>query len=94
MGETRIRQRLLAHSDLGRFYTHEFCGPPPVPLRNYQATIGVRPIVDRAGAFVEWRATFDASPEEYDHWTRFYSESFAKWLDSLRARLAVRHPVR
>ena len=42
----RIRQRLLAQSDLDRSQTYAFCGPPPAPLRDYQATLRVTPIVD------------------------------------------------
>jgi hypothetical protein len=36
LGDTSIfhRQRLLAHSDLDRFYTYEFCEPFPYPIRN------------------------------------------------------------
>jgi hypothetical protein len=31
MGDTAIRQILLAHSDLERSYSYAFCGPPPAP---------------------------------------------------------------
>src|SRR2546423_4617171 len=60
MGDTRIRQRLLAHSDLSRSYTYEFCEPLRFPaLRDYQATLRISPITDGDMAFVEWMATFD-----------------------------------
>ena len=35
IGDTCIRQRLLAHSDLDRSYTYGFCEPSPYPVRNY-----------------------------------------------------------
>src|ERR1051325_11780291 len=43
-GGNVIRQALLAHSDVERCYTYEFCGAPPFPVRDYVATIRV---VDR-----------------------------------------------
>jgi hypothetical protein len=87
MGERHIRQRLLAHSDLARCYTYEFCTPPPAPLANYRATIRASPISDGNRAFVEWQATFDCAPADIDHWAGFYATSFGTWLASLRAHL-------
>jgi hypothetical protein len=82
-----IRQKLLAHSDIERSYTYEFDGPAPFPVRNYTATIRVAPVGDgKTEAFVEWWATFDCAPEEYDLWTsHFAKEGFAKWLSALKA---------
>ena len=87
VGDTTIRQRLLAHSDRDRFLTYEFCNPDSTPVRNYEATLRVTPITDGDRAFVEWWASFDCAPDEYDRWTTFYERSFAQWLESLRAHL-------
>jgi hypothetical protein len=87
LGERLIRQRLLAHSDRDRFYSYEFCDPIPFPVRNFEATQRLTPIVDGNKAFVEWWATFDCAADEYDRWIEFYRNSFAKWLESLRAVL-------
>ncbi len=94
LGDTTIRQRLLAHSDRDRFQTYAFCDPRPNSLRNYEATLRVTPIVDGNRAFVEWWATFDCPADEYAHWTAFYANSFATWLGSLRAHLAGHESVR
>ena len=88
MGETRIRQKLLAHSDRERSYTYEFCEPCRLPVRDYVATIRVTPIVDGNRAFVEWWATFDVAVEDRDHWTEFFARPFAIWLGRLRRGLA------
>jgi hypothetical protein len=53
IGDTRIRQRLLAHSDRDWFQTYAFCDPIPYPLRTYEATLCVTPIIDGNRAFVE-----------------------------------------
>lgn len=82
-----IRQRLLAHSDLERFYTYEFCDPVPFPVRDYVATLRITPIVDRARAFVGWSATFDCAADDHDRWTTHFNEGFTRWLASLRAQL-------
>src|SRR5689334_11594844 len=88
IGDRSIRQRLLAHSDLDRFQTYELCEPIPYPVRNYEATLHITPIIDGNRTFFEWWATFDCEASEYDHWTTFFANSFAKWLESLRSHLA------
>lgn len=88
IGDTSIRQRLLAHSDLNRSQTYEFCDSIPYPVRNYEATLRVTPIIDGNRAFLEWWATFDCETSEYNYWTTFFASSFAKWLESLRTHLA------
>jgi hypothetical protein len=83
-----IRQRLLAHSDLDRFYTYELCEPVPFPVNDYVATLRVTPIVDGARSFVEWWATFDCAADERDRWTNYFTnDGFANWLQSLRVHL-------
>ncbi|MBE3561492.1 MAG: SRPBCC family protein [Ktedonobacteraceae bacterium] len=93
IGTTDIyhRQRLLAYSDLDRFYTYEFCDPLPYPVRNCVITLRITPITDGNRAFVEWSATFDCDPAEYDHWTAYFAnEVWSKLLESLKRRLS--HP--
>ena len=80
-----LRQILLAHSDLDRSYSYAFCDSPPVPARNYTATIRVTPVVETNKAFVEWWATFDCAAEDYDRLIKqFESAGFAVWLAGLR----------
>jgi hypothetical protein len=87
MGETRIRQRLIAHSDRDRSYSYELCEPFRFPVKNGVATIRVTPAVDGDKAFVEWWLTFDGALEELARWTAFFARSFATWLGSLRRHL-------
>ncbi|MBV8536592.1 MAG: SRPBCC family protein [Alphaproteobacteria bacterium] len=80
-----IRQQLLAHSDVERFYTYRLCEPSPFPVHDYQATIRVRPVVDSGRAFVEWTAAFDCAADERERWVRhFEANGFATWLRALR----------
>jgi hypothetical protein len=80
-----VRQILLAHSDIDRSYTYGFCGVPPIPVRDYEATIRVVPVIADNRSFVEWSATFDCAMEERDKWVKqLEQEGFAKWLAALR----------
>jgi hypothetical protein len=91
-GDTAIRQILLAHSDRERSYTYGFCGQPPFPVRNYEATIRVVPIVESDDAFVEWWATFDCATDDHDRWTDYFEkEGFARWLTALRHFMQTHH---
>jgi hypothetical protein len=86
----RIRQRLLALSDVTRSQTYAFCEPSPLPVQHYQATLRVTPIVDGDRAFVEWEATFDCEAERRQELSEFYGNAFATWLGSLRRSLERR----
>src|SRR5262245_52449447 len=83
----RIRQRLLALSDVERTQTYGFCGDPPAPLQSYEATLRVTPVVDGDRTFVEWDATFDCDGTRRDELAAFYRNAFATWLGSLRRTL-------
>ncbi len=87
--QRRIRQRLLAQSDVERSQTYEFAGEPTLPLTGYQATLRITPIVDGDRAFVEWWATFDCDAGQRDQLTGTLAGSFEKWLESLRDTLAA-----
>ena len=85
--ERRIRQRLLALSDVERSQTYEFCGAPSLPVSGFQATLRITPVVDGDRAFVEWWATFDCEPDSGEELTGRLRGWFAKWLESLRTVL-------
>jgi Polyketide cyclase / dehydrase and lipid transport len=85
-GDTRIRQRLLAHSDLDRSYTFESCEPLGA-ITYYRGTGRVTPIVDGNRAFVEWSTVFECPEAEQKHCTAFFAEGTPQWLSSLRATL-------
>ncbi|GHO97329.1 hypothetical protein KSF_073770 [Reticulibacter mediterranei] len=90
LGDTNTyhRQRLLAHSDLDRSYTYEFCEPYPYPVRDCIITLRVTPISDGNRTFVEWSGTFDCELSKRDHWTHYFAhEVWAKLLQSLREHL-------
>jgi hypothetical protein len=87
IGARRIRQRLLALSDLDRSFSYEFCDPDPSVPPGYTATLRVLPVTDGDRSFIEWQATFDEAPGEAEHRAEELEQSFAGWLDSLRNHL-------
>jgi Polyketide cyclase / dehydrase and lipid transport len=80
----RIRQRLLAQSDVERSQTYEFCDAPTLPMTGFQATLRVTPVIDGDRAFVEWWAHFDCEPGRRDELVGTLQGWFGKWLESLR----------
>ena len=83
----RRRQRLLALSDAERSQTYAFDGATPLPVRTFEATIRITPVIDGDLAFVEWWASFDCAAEDHDARVTFFREAFAGWLESLRRHL-------
>ena len=80
----RIRQRLLAQSDVERSQTYEFCDAPTLPVTGFQATLRITPVVDGNRAFVEWWANFDCEPLRIDEFAETLRIRFGRWLQSLR----------
>ena len=82
----RIRQKLLAMSDVERSQTYEFADG------RYRRKITGQPCdscpsLTAPETFVEWWATFDCEPERREEQVGFFRESFARWLGSLRRKL-------
>ncbi|MFG1927619.1 SRPBCC family protein [Cryptosporangium sp. NPDC048952] len=86
LGGGTIRERLLALSDLERFYSYEFVGTPPFPVTDYIATLRVTPVSD-GRSFLEYTASFES--DENERWTAFFpAEVFEPALNSLAAHLS------
>jgi hypothetical protein len=58
-----LRERLLTFSDRDRYFTYNII-VSPMPIQNYIATFGVKPITEGDKTFVEWSAEFDVSPQD------------------------------
>jgi hypothetical protein len=85
----RIRQRLLAHSDLDRSYTYESCGPFGA-ISYYRGAARVTPIVDGNKAFVEWSVSIECPDEERHNCTALLEKAMPQGMNSLRATLEGR----
>ncbi len=88
LGDSRIREHLVALDDTERSYAYGFCDPAPFPVTGYRAVLRVTPVTDGDRAFVEWWVTFDAAADEVARWEAFFAaEVFAPALAGLRAYL-------
>ena len=71
-GGARIREQLLTLSD--RRMSFSYCIlEAPEPLRNYVATLRLRPVTDTGACLVEWRSSFeppDSARERLAHFVR------------------------
>lgn len=86
----KMRQTLLALSDVDRSLTYDVLPGSPIEVDNYRACLRIRPIVDANQTFVEWSATFDCAPADAEHWRRFYAEDrFPTWLAALREHMTA-----
>ena len=85
----RVRQRLLAQSDVERSQTYEFCDAPTLPVIGFQATLRITPVIDGNRAFVEWWASFDCEPGHRDELAATLQNWFGKWLQSLRLSMVT-----
>lgn len=95
MGESRTRQRLLAHSDVDRFFTYESCEPLHLhengherSLLRYQGTLRIKPITDGNRSFVTWSVDYECSAVDAEYWKSWWIGALPEWLQSLRAHLA------
>ena len=79
----RIRQRLLAHSDLDRTYVYESCGALGAIIY-YQGTARVMRITDGDRAYMEWSIIFDCAPDEQVNCVKDSEEAMPQWFKSLR----------
>ena len=86
----RIRQRLLAQSDVERTQTYEFCEAPTLPMEGFRGTLRVTPVTHGNRPFVEWWADFDCDPSCRGELAAALQGWFGKWLQSLRETMASR----
>ena len=73
-GSGRIRETLLAISNVDRSLTYDMLPGGPLPFVGYTAVMRFWPITDRDQTFATWAATFDVSDGRHDHWRRFVAE--------------------
>jgi hypothetical protein len=93
----RVRQRLLAHSDLDRSFSYGSCAPFSLPGAaaetdgvepiDYRGTLRVTPVVATSRAFVEWWVAFDCGASDRRRWTAFFETGLRQWMASLEAHL-------
>jgi NADPH2:quinone reductase len=84
---SRIREQLLALSDVETSFTYCIV-EAPVMLRNYHATVRLRPVTSDGHCFWEWWARFDPSAADKQRLSRFVAHDiFEAGFRSVRGLL-------
>jgi hypothetical protein len=101
--DRRVRQRLLAHSDVDRSFSYGSCEPFLFPTSahgdkstepiDYQGTLRVTPVVEMSRAFVEWWVTFEGGGEDRKRWTAFFEAGLRQWMASLNSHVGDTRPT-
>ena len=70
-GSGRIRETLLAISNIDRSLTYDMLPGGPLPFVNYIAKMKFTPITDRKETFAEWWGDFVAGDGDDEKWSSF-----------------------
>ncbi len=73
-GSGRIRETLLAISDVERSLTYNMLPGGPLPFVDYVATMQFWPITSTDQTFAAWMADFDVSDGRHEHWRNFVAQ--------------------
>jgi hypothetical protein len=85
-----LRERLLSFSDLERRFTYNIL-VSPMPIENYVAIFGVKPVTEGNRTFVEWMAEFDVSAaDEADIKEKVGRNTFAEGIIALEKAVKAR----
>ena len=95
LGGARTRQRLVAHSDVDRFFTYESCDPLETEvsgtvrsMAHYRGTLRLRPVVESARCLAEWSAGYDCPPGDVTYWAEWWAAMLPTWLGSLHDHIS------
>jgi hypothetical protein len=81
-----IRERLVALDDLELSQTYMLLDAPLL-VRNYVATLRLRPVTESGWTFAEWLAWYDCAPADEARLREAIHEVFRSGLDTLGQRL-------
>lgn len=73
-GSGRIRETLLAISDIEQNLTYNMLIGGPLPFIDYVSTMQFWPITGSDETFAAWSAEFDVSDNQTEHWRKFVAD--------------------
>lgn len=89
---THIRERLLMLDDARYSFSYNF-EKPAFPVKNYLATVRLRPVTHDNTTFAEWEASFDEATGDEGKYERLISRDvFAANWQSLAAKIKRERP--
>ena len=81
----KIREKLVTLSYDDYMYKYSII-EGPLPVKNYNGTLRLRPITDGNRTYVEWSSEFDVGPADEAQFVGMISGVFISGLDSLKKR--------
>lgn len=84
-GETSLREKLLAHSDIERYYRYSILEGGG-PKEHYLGELRVVPVTESEETLLVWTGTFDAPPESMAEEKAGTAEVYRGGLEGLRRR--------
>ncbi len=89
---SHIRERLLMLDDARYSFSYNF-EKPAFPVKNYLATVRLRPVTHDDTTFAEWQASFDEAPGDEGKYEKLISrEVFAANWKSLATKIRRERP--
>lgn len=81
----KIREKLITLSYDDYMYKYAII-EGPLPVKNYNGTLRLRPITDGNRTYVEWSSEFDVGPQDEAEFVGMISGVFISGLESLKRR--------
>ena len=92
----RQRQRLVALSDVDRYFSYEGVGGFVTAdgavqrcIDWYRGTVRLRDVGAGAACLAEWTADYLCPPADADYWAAWWAEALPEWLGSLERHVAA-----
>jgi hypothetical protein len=73
-GSGRIRETLMAISDIELRLTYNMLLGGPLPFVDYVSVMQFWPVTDRGQTFAAWSAEFNVSDGQDEHWRKFVAD--------------------
>jgi len=70
-GSGRIRETLLAISEIDHSLTYNMLLGGPLPFVDYVSIMTFEAVTDKNQTFAKWTAEFSVSDDQEDHWEKF-----------------------
>lgn len=86
-GGARMREQLLALSDLNHSWTYKMLDGP-LPITNYVPTFRLLPITDQNYTFAEGAVVFDCAKEQESELGAFFAQTYHAALDRLKSHFS------
>ncbi|HHJ15639.1 MAG TPA: SRPBCC family protein [Gammaproteobacteria bacterium] len=87
-----VRERLMTLCDISRICSYSLLDGP-LPVRDYVASLQLRPVTDGNRTYIDWRAEFSCAPDDEMATRLRIGTIFQDGFDALKRHFESRDPV-